>query len=172
MSIRNSFSASITALLLVMVTSPSTASGATMRIIVRDGAGVGFNDPGPPDASSTAGGNSGATIGAQRLNALQHAADIWGALLESSVDITIDAQFGALACVCRDSGGNVVACNSPSVASFSATAGIAAPITVAVNFANAPKDLTVYAAALANSLAGADLNAQSDINATFNNVFG
>src|SRR5262245_43954694 len=132
MSVRYSFSASLSALLLAMVTLPSTASGATMHIIVRDGAGVGFNDPGPPDAASTAGGNNGATIGAQRLNALQFAANIWGALLESPVEITIDAQFATLACTCRDGVGNVVACNSPSVASFAATAGNAAPITVAL----------------------------------------
>src|SRR6185503_6286111 len=84
----------------------------------------------------------------------------------------VDAQFAALACICRDGGGNVVACNGPGVASFAATGGTAAPLTVAVDFANAPRDLTVYPAALANSLAGADLNGQDDINATFTSVFG
>lgn len=146
---------------------------ATIRIVVRDAAGAGFNDGSPPDAASTAGGNSGATIGAQRLRALQFAADLWGALLESPVEITLDAQFAALTCTCRDLAGNVVACNSGLAASFSGTGGQAGPLTVSVGFLNAPNELTAYPAALANSLAGADLNpAQSDVSATFNGVFG
>lgn len=54
-------------------------AGATVTVVNNDGAGEGFNDPSAPDADSATGGNTGATLGAQRLQAFQAAANIWGA---------------------------------------------------------------------------------------------
>ena len=63
-------------------------------IVNLDGAGEGFNDPTP---AAPIGGNNGATLGDQRLIAFQHAADIWGATLDSDVVIRIQASFNPLA---------------------------------------------------------------------------
>ena len=45
--------------------------------------GEGFNDPTP---AAPVGGNTGTTLGQQRLIAFQHAADIWGAELDTNSD--------------------------------------------------------------------------------------
>ena len=56
-------------------------AAATITVVNLDSPGEGFNDPSAPDPDSTNGGNTGATLGAQRLNAFQFAANIWGGLL-------------------------------------------------------------------------------------------
>ena len=71
------------------------ATAATITIVNNDGAGEGFNDP---TATAPIGGNTGTTIGQQRLIAFQFAADVWGALLPSNVEIRINATFDALTC--------------------------------------------------------------------------
>lgn len=68
-------------------------AAATVHIINVDPAGFGFNDPTPV---VPVGGNPGVTLGTQRLFALQHAANIWGATLDSNVDIWVVAYFQAL----------------------------------------------------------------------------
>ena len=55
----------------------------------------GFNDPTP---AAPVGGNSGTTVGQQRLNAFKEAARIWGTMLDSAVPIVIASKFSALAC--------------------------------------------------------------------------
>lgn len=127
----------------------NTFAGPAQIIIVNINApGVGFNDPTP---ATPVGGNSGTTLGQQRLIAFQHAADIWGARLDSNVPIRIRAQFTALA---------------PGVL------GSAGPFSVVRDFPNAPIALTWYHVALANKLAGFDLlPANDDINANFSTVF-
>lgn len=72
------------------------AAFATFEIIVGDGPDEGFNDPTP---ATPVGGNTGTTRGAQRLQALQHAADKWGAQLDSRVVIRIEATFDPIECV-------------------------------------------------------------------------
>ena len=62
---------------------PEAAETATVTVINLDGPGEGFNDPSPADPASTAGGNNGATLGAQRLVAFQRAANIWGSFLQA-----------------------------------------------------------------------------------------
>ena len=124
------------------------ASAATVVIINNDGANEGFNDPTP---AAPVGGNPGTTVGQQRLNVFQHAADIWGGLLPSAVTIRVQAQFNALTCT-----------------STSAVLGSAGPITVVKDFAGAAVPGTWYHIALANKLAGTDLSTSNDINATFN----
>ncbi|MEA2237073.1 MAG: hypothetical protein QOC81_1797 [Thermoanaerobaculia bacterium] len=129
----------------------TTNAFAGAHIIIRNinGAGVGFNDPTPVTVLP---GNPGTTIGQQRLNVFQRAADIWGTLLESKVDIIVDASFASLEC--SDSSG---------------TLGQASAIKVLGNFDKAPQQNVWYPIALANAIAGKDLDTTvSDIRATFN----
>src|SRR6266542_528506 len=56
-------------------------AAAQITILNTNAAGVGFNDP---TAATPVGGNTGTTVGEQRLIAFQHAADIWGALLAAA----------------------------------------------------------------------------------------
>jgi len=69
------------------IAEPSSAT--TITIVNNDGAGEGFNDPSAPDLASTAGGNTGATLGAQRLIAFQFAAGLWAGELVSTVEIKV-----------------------------------------------------------------------------------
>jgi hypothetical protein len=97
------------------------------------------------------GGNAGTTLGEQRLIVFETAADIWGAVLDSDVEIRVQAQFDPLSCTAN-----------------SAVLGSAAALTAARDFPNAPFAGTWYPIALANALAGSDLSASNDITATFN----
>src|SRR5690349_7433812 len=74
---------------------PRAAAEATIMIENLDGPGEGFNDPKPVTA---VGGNSATTLGAQRLRAVQHAADLWGKALDSDVPIRIGAKFEPIGC--------------------------------------------------------------------------
>lgn len=116
--------------------------------------GVGFNDTTPVDP---VGGNTGTTLGQQRLIAFTHAANIWGATLTSDQPIVINAQFTDLTCTAT-----------------SATLGSAGATSIFRNFANAPKANTWYSYALANKIAGAYLGTAgaAQINANFNAKLG
>lgn len=61
--------------LVVLSLSSSAFGAATIVIQNGDAAGVGFNDT---TAVAPIGGNTGTTLGQQRLNAFQFAANIWG----------------------------------------------------------------------------------------------
>jgi hypothetical protein len=131
-------------------------AAATITVVNLDNLGEGFNDPSAPDPDSTNGGNPGATLGAQRLNAFQFAANLWGGLVTSSVAIIVGANFDPLTCT-----------------STSAMLGQAGPNTVHRDFAGALRPNTWYPQALANSLRGTDLDpARDDIGATFNSAIG
>src|SRR5262249_34906101 len=54
-----------------------------------------FNDPAP---AAPVGGNSGTTLGQQRLNAVRFAADVWAAGLDSPVEIRIGVGFISTNC--------------------------------------------------------------------------
>ncbi|NOT34153.1 MAG: T9SS type A sorting domain-containing protein [Candidatus Eisenbacteria bacterium] len=139
--------ASLVAVLAVSLAAVSNA--ATIVIVNNDGAGEGFNDA---TAAVPVGGNLGATVGQQRLNAFQYAANLWGSILPSAVPIQVRSQFNPQTCTAT-----------------SAVLGSAGPLTTHANFAGAPVPGHWYHAALANSLAGTDLSAANpDINATFN----
>ncbi|HEX2268683.1 MAG TPA: PA domain-containing protein [Pyrinomonadaceae bacterium] len=126
----------------------SFAGPAQIVIVNVNAPNVGFNDPTPAEP---VGGNPGTTLGQQRLFAFQRAAEIWAARLDSNVPIRIRAQFVAL---------------GPGVL------GSAGPVSVVRNFAGAPLPNTWYHVALANKLAGVDLNpANDDINANFSTNF-
>jgi hypothetical protein len=147
----------IQAVLLLAATAfmlPQAAEAeAIITVINRDAPGEGFNDPTP---AAPVGGNSGATVGAQRLIAFQYAALIWGAWISSSIEIKVEANFDNLFCT-----------------TTSAVLGAAGPTTVHRDFAGAPQPGTWYPQALANSRAGIDLlQFQSDIVAFFNSDLG
>lgn len=126
-----------------------SANAATIVIVNNDGPGEGFNDP---TVVAPVGGNPGTTVGDQRLNVFQHAADIWGALLPGTVTIRVQAQFNPQFC-----------------SSTQAVLGSAGPMEVFRDFAGAPLASTWYHVALANRLAGFDLSGGTDdITATFN----
>src|SRR4029434_7420588 len=96
----------------------SAFGAATIVIQNNDAAGVGFNDPTPV---APIGGNPGTTLGQQRLNAFQFAANIWGATLTSNVTITVKADWIALSC-------------TPTTA----TLGSAGAVSISGNFPGAP----------------------------------
>ncbi|MFN0102839.1 MAG: PA domain-containing protein [Bryobacteraceae bacterium] len=128
-------------------------AAATIVIVNNDGPGEGFNDPTPV---APVGGNSGTTLGQQRLIAFQSAADVWGASLTSNVTIPVRANFDPLTCTAT-----------------SAVLGSAGPITVSRDFTNAPLAGTWYHAALANKRFGSDIvAAEPDIAARFNSNLG
>ncbi len=145
------------ALLLAVVVSAmisgTAVAAAKITIKNNDAASVGFNDPTP---ATPVGGNSGTTIGDQRLNAFKEAAAIWGRLIDSPVEIVIDATWQALSCT--DTG---------------ATLGSAGPVQFFADFDGAPLPNTWYPSALANKYAGRDLDpSKSDIVARFNLSLG
>jgi len=122
---------------------------ATITIVNADAPGVGFNDPTPV---APIGGNTGTTLGQQRLIAFQAAADKWGATVTSSIPIRVRAMWTALTC------------NATS-----AVLGSAGPAEIWKDFANAPVAGHWYGKALANALAGTETDAGvPDITANFN----
>lgn len=129
-------------------------AAATIVIVNLNAPGEGFNDPTP---AAPIGGNTGTTLGAQRLIAFQRAASIWGATLDSPVTIRIGAAFLPLSCTASG-----------------AVLGSAGAAEIWTDFPNAPRANTWYPTALASKLAGADLTAQEDphIIARFNSRLG
>jgi hypothetical protein len=132
----------------------SAQAAATIVIVNQNAPGVGFNDPTP---AAPVGGNPGTTLGQQRLNAFQRAADIWGATLTSSVPIRIGASFVPLSCTAS-----------------SAVLGSAGANEIWSDFTNAPRANTWYPAALASKLAGVDVATPGEphIIARFNSRLG
>jgi hypothetical protein len=142
-------------LILVLACSASAFAGANVIVINNDGPGEGFNDPTP---AAPVGGNPGTTLGAQRLYAFQYAANIWGATLDSNVDIYVVAAFNPLAPNVLGSAG--------AWDVFSDFSGVNA------NFPGAEFPGTWYSSALADKRAGVDQDPTSpDINAQFSSNF-
>ena len=110
-----------------------TFAAATITVINGDSENEGLNDSTP---FTPIGGNTATTLGEARLNALNYAASIWGDLLTSSVEITVDATMDPLG---------------------SGILGQAGPTTVHRNFTNTPVANTWYVQSLANKFSGMDL---------------
>ncbi len=128
---------------------PVIMTGATITVLNGDSPGVGFNDSTPV---TPVGGNSGTTLGQQRMIAFQAAADKWGSTITSSVTIRVNAVWTALPCTAN-----------------SAVLGSAGPTEVWHDFVNAPVAGHWYPKALANKFAGSDIDSSSvDITANFN----
>ncbi|MGH8033101.1 MAG: PA domain-containing protein [Luteimonas sp.] len=114
--------------------------------------GVGLNDTA---AATPIGRNPGTTVGEQRRIAYQFAADLWGAVLQSNVEIMVEAQFTALACTAA-----------------SGTLGSAGTKSIFGGFNNATAE-TWYGGALANAISGEDQDdTDNDIRSNFNANLG
>jgi hypothetical protein len=88
-----------TALFIALSTvAPRLFAQAPITLIVVDPPGFGFNDPTP---AKPVGGNTGVTIGEQRLIAFKYAAAIWSSKLDSPVPIRIQASFDTLPCTAK-----------------------------------------------------------------------
>ncbi|HVN76264.1 MAG TPA: PA domain-containing protein [Thermoanaerobaculaceae bacterium] len=137
-----------TLLLAALVLAPPAFGAATITIVNGDPAGVGFNDP---TVVAPVGGNSGTTLGQQRLIAFQAAADKWGTTLTSTVQINVLATWEALSCTAT-----------------SAVLGSAGATEVWRNVTGMVTDHW-YGKAEADKFAGSDLDANTpDIRARFN----
>ena len=125
------------------------ANAAEVQIRILDADDFGFKDN---TAVSPVGGNTGTTLGEQRLIVLQAAAQVWSDKLHSDVPIVIDAQMQQLDCS-----------SSGAVLAGARTLGARR------NFPNAPLADIAYHYALANALRGADNDiSNSDISITVN----
>jgi len=140
------------------ILTPFAHSAATITIVNTDGPAEGFNDPTP---AAPVGGNSGTTVGQQRLIAFQFAASIWGATLTDNIEIKIQSAFNPLSCTAS-----------------SGVLGSAGPIQIVSDFQGAAFPRTWYAVALGNKLANTDLipgasgTSADDIRAQFNSSLG
>lgn len=138
-------------LLLSLFAAAVNLSAGTGRMIIvnADMPGVGLNDPTP---AAPVAGNDGTTLGQQRRNVLEFAAQRWTTLLDTNVDIRVRTSFASMDC---DDSGVVLAA--------------AASATWSANFTNAPRENVWYPAALANKFAGRDLTPNDvDIFVQFN----
>lgn len=136
--------------LAALATSATTAQAADIVIVNVNAANVGFNDPSP--ANPAAGGVTTGTLGEQRLAVFVKAAEQWGALLQSAVEIRVQASMQAQTC---GAGGTVL--------------GSAGPVSLSANFPNAPRSNTAYHVAQANAIAGVDQTPGANhITTTFN----
>ena len=139
--------------LCALVSLSRDSGAATITVLNGDPPDVGFNDPTP---AAPVGGNPGTTVGQQRYNAVQRAADIWGGILDSQVEIHVLASWDALDC-------------DPTFGFL----GFAGPQGVQSDFSGAQQPDTWYPTALANALAEVDLDpANADISARFNSAVG
>ena len=141
------------ALIFAASASYTAFASATITIVnLNAGTGQGFDDPTP---ATPVGGNNETTLGAQRLRAFTHAAEIWGNALTSDVEIRILASFEPLACDAS-----------------SAVLGSAGSTGSLANFPGAAEPNMWYPVALANKLAGHRLVEGGDIRARFNSRIG
>ncbi len=138
----------VAVLVASLVVSP--VSAAEFVIVNLDGADEGLNDS---TAVSPEGGNSGETLGEQRMIVLEQAAARWAEFLELSVDIRIGADFDVLDCDTE-----------------SAVLGSAGPEFVDRTFPEAPNEDTWYPIALVDTLKSTATIApdQEHIGSTFN----
>ncbi len=136
-----------TTLLLLLLSATASAQGHIL-IFTSDGATEGFNDPTP---AVPAGGNPGVTRGQQRVFVFLTAAAMWEQTVKPKNDIFVIAAFDPL---------------GPTVLGSAGTQFIHA------NFPGAELPGTWYPDALADQLAGTDLNPCCfDIGARFNSGF-
>lgn len=126
-----------------------SVSAANIIVLSVDAPGTGLFDPTP---AAPVGGNPGTTLGDQRAFVYDYAAQLWGAAIDSPVTIFVAARFTPQGC-------------TPT----SGTLGSAGTTFIFRNFANAPVANTWYHSALADALAGVDLNPGFfDISSNFN----
>lgn len=147
--------AAVAAVSSAVVPAGDAQAAATIVINNINAPGVGFNDPTP---ATPVGGNTGTTVGEQRLIAFSYAANLWGATLTSNVPIVINAQFTPLTCT-----------------DTSAVLGSAGATRVYRDWTGVPRAGTWYSYALANKLFGTEIdpgNPGPQINSNFNSNLG
>jgi hypothetical protein len=144
------------ALIGILAFASSAAYGqAVISVVNGNNPGEGFNDPTPVDP---VGGNTGTTLGQQRLIAFQFAANVWGSKLASNVEVRILARFASLTCTATS-----------AVLGAAGTTFIFRDFSGIPPFPGALAPNTWHHSALADKRAGVDLNSgQPDIQATFN----
>ncbi len=131
-------------LALLAMTLPSLAS-ASVVIVNNDGAYEGFNDQ---TVVAAVGGNTATTLGQQRLNVFQRAADILNNTFDIATTVRVGSSFDPLTC-----------------SSSFATLGQAGPAAVEFDFAT--RSITPHA--LYNQQVGSDADPGTvEINAQFN----
>jgi len=133
------------------------ASAAQLVLLNGDaGTGLGLDDP---TAATPVGLNPGTTVGQQRQIVYRFAMDLWGAVLKSDVPIKVGASFQRLNCTATG-----------------ATLGSAGANWIDRDFPGAPRPGIWYHAALADSIAGVDLDPipedPADIVSRFNGDLG
>ena len=137
-------------LAFTLVATANMFAAGKIVIVNGDRPGVGFNDPTP---ATPVGGNEGTTRGAQRLNVFNTAAETWTKKLDLKLDIIVNATFSPI----------------DGCSATEAVLGQASPTGWQRDFANAPMPKVWYPIALANNLAGKDLNgAAGEIFVQFN----
>lgn len=140
----------LTSTVFLALAVPQLSYATTISLVNNDSSGEGFNDPSAPFSGQT--GNTGSTIGQQRLNVFTAAADYWEQRIVSSVTISVGINFDPLTCTATG-----------------AILGSAGPASVFRDFTGAPLTSTWYVGAVVNSITGVDQDTNaSDINATFN----
>lgn len=142
------------ALAALIAAAPLAEAAATLTVIVGDDPGEGFNDPTPV---APVGGNTGVTLGEQRLIAFEHAANLWGASLDSNVEIFVLAFFDPL---------------PPNVLGRAGAWSVFANFAPVAPFPGPVFADTWYSSALADKRTGADLEETApDIFAQFSSDF-
>lgn len=132
---------------------PARGEAVTIEIVSLDAPGEGFNDNTP---ATPVGGNTGTTVGEQRMIAFEYAANLWAARIVGDVSIRVEAGFDEL--TCND---------------FGAVLGQAGPTFFRRNFSAAPLPGVWYVPTLANIVSGQDLDPNdNDIFASFNSRLG
>jgi PA domain len=121
---------------IALLAAASSSFAANVVILNGDDPGVGFNDTTP---AAPVGGNPGTTVGAQRLNAMNYVAQIWGRTLTGTGQ-TIEVLAGFLPLGCE---GTLAGANAWQFHR---------------DFAKAPFKGTWYHAALGNKLTGIDID--------------
>lgn len=138
-------------ILAISLAATNAFAGGSIIIVNGDGAGEGFNDA---TAVAPEGGNTGTTLGQQRLNVFEAAAAIWETALQPDQIVRVLSNFDPLACT-----------------ETTATLGSAGAEDIFRDFPGAPFSNTWYHSALAEHIAQSDLNgADNNIGATFNST--
>lgn len=115
---------------------------AQFSVVHTDAPGTGFFSEEP---RTPIGGNTGTTLGEQRRIVMAEAVAIWEEHITPDGPIVIEARFAELPC-----------------SAFGVTLAGAAPVTAFQNFPEAPLPDTFYTSALANHLAGRDLDTEGN----------
>jgi hypothetical protein len=136
-------------LLLAVSGAAPLSAAAHFETAILDSLGSGFADT---SAWTPSGGNPATTLGEARLKALEFALSIWSETLDSDVPIRVGARFESM-------GGS----------GTDGTMGSGGAARWFKDFAGAPRANTWYPAALADKLAGSDLDpGVVDLNLVFN----